>query len=242
MVRGCFRRGICKTGVKCSMKNYDKSFTLIQERFLNGEIKENGLKDKKVGALIGLACLTAIQTIGEIPAKVSEAIEAGAEVTEIKETLYHTAPYIGYPRVMEALTAVNSQLEKMGLDPEENDQSTVTADDRFDKGLSVQVQIFGDTIYSMRENAPQETKHIQDCLSAHCFGDYYTRGTLDLKMRELITFVVICSIGGCEPQAKAHAAANINVGNSKQLLIQAITTCLPYIGYPRTLNALNCIN
>lgn len=224
------------------MKNYDGSFTLIQDRFLNGEIKENGLKDKKTRALVGLACLTALQTMGEIPSKVKEAIEAGAEVTEIKETLYHTAPYIGYPRVMEALAVVNAELEKMGMNPEENDQSTVTADTRFDKGLAVQVQIFGkDIIYPMRDNAPSETKHIQDCLSAHCFGDYYTRGTLDLKMRELITFIVICSIGGCESQAKSHAVANMNVGNTKQLLIQALTTCLPYIGYPRTLNALNCI-
>ena len=224
------------------MKNYDGSFMLIQERFLNGEIEKNGLQDKKQRALISLACLTAIQTMGEIPAKVNEAISAGADVTEIKETLYHTAPYIGFPRVKEALSIVNAELEKMGITPEETDQSTVTADTRFDKGLAVQVQIFGDFIYSMRENAPQETKHIQDCLSAHCFGDYYTRGTLDLKMRELITFVVICSIGGCESQAKSHAAANINVGNTKELLIQALTTCLPYIGYPRTLNALNCIN
>ena len=228
--------------MKCSMKNYDQSFTLIQDRFLTGEIAENGLKDKKTRALISLACFAAISNISEIPEKVNEAVAAGAEVTEIKETLYKTAPYIGYPRVMKALTKVNAQLEKMGLDPEENDQSTVTADDRFDKGLAVQTRIFGDVINSMRENAPQETKHIQDCLSAHCFGDYYTRGTLDLKMRELITFIVICSIGGCEPQAKAHVAANISVGNTKQLLIQAITTCLPYIGYPRTLNALNYIS
>ena len=93
----------------------------------------------------------------------------------------------------------------------------------------------------MRANAPAETKHIQDCLSANCFGDYYTRGTLGLDMRELITFIAICSIGGCEPQAKAHAAANLSVGNTKQTLIAAITSCLPYIGYPRSLNALNCI-
>lgn len=223
------------------MQDHDTSFMLIQDRFQNGEIAKNGLKDNKVRALISLACLTAVQTIGELPVKVKEAVAAGADVTEIKETLYHTAPYIGYTKVLEALAVVNEELEKLGLDPEEIDQSTVNAETRFDKGLTVQVQIFGDSIYSMRENAPEETKHIQDNLSANCFGDYYTRGTLDLKMRELITFIAICSIGGCEPQAKAHSAANISVGNTKQLLIEALTTCLPYIGYPRTLNALNCI-
>ena len=223
------------------MNNYDLPFDIIQERFLNNEIDKNGIPDKKVRALIGLACLAAIQTLSELPAKVREAVNAGASVTEIKETLYHTAPYIGYPRVKEALTVVNEELIKMGLDPREEDQATVTEGTRLGKGLATQVGIFGEQINTMRLNAPRETKHIQDCLSAHCFGDYYTRGTLDIKMRELITFVAICSIGGCEPQAKSHAAANISVGNSKVLLIQAVTTCLPYIGYPRTLNALNCI-
>lgn len=223
------------------MKDYDKAFTDIQEHFLCGQISEFGLKDAKTNALIGLACLAVIQTMGEIPGKVKEALQAGASVTEIKETLYQTAPYIGFPRVKEALAVANAELEAEGIDPVGSDPCTVTAETRMEKGLAVQIQIFGDTIRTMRANAPAETKHIQDCLSANCFGDYYTRGVLDLKMRELITFVAICSIGGCEPQAKAHAGANLSVGNTKQTLIDAITTCLPYIGYPRTLNALNSI-
>ena len=89
------------------MQNYDKSFALIQDRFLNGEIAENGLQDQKTRALIRLACLTAIQTMSEIPSKVNESIAAGAEVTEIKETLYHTAPYIGYPRTLNAFNCIN---------------------------------------------------------------------------------------------------------------------------------------
>ena len=171
-----------------------------------------------------------------------EAGSFGASVTEIKETVYQTAPYIGFPRVKEALAVINAELEEEGMDSEEKDQSTVTADTRFEKGLAVQVQIFGESIHAMRANAPAETKHIQDCLSANCFGDYYTRGTLDLKMRELITFIVICSIGGCGPQAKAHVGANLSVGNTKQTLVEAVTACLPYIGYPRSLNALGYIS
>ena len=48
------------------MQNYDASFTLIQDRFLNGQIAENGLQDQKTRALINLACLTAIQTFSEL--------------------------------------------------------------------------------------------------------------------------------------------------------------------------------
>lgn len=225
-------------------RNYhDKGFMEIQERFLSGQIAEHGLKDAKTRALVGLACLTAIQTIGEIPDKVQEALEAGATVTEIKETMYQTAPYVGIARVREALEMVNAELESEGICPEEpEEQSSVSAETRFEKGLAVQTGIFGDRIRVMRESAPAETKHIQDCLSANCFGDYYTRGGLDLKMRELITFVSICSIGGCESQAKGHVSGNLSVGNTKETLIAAVTTCLPYLGYPRTLNALSCIN
>lgn len=224
------------------MEGYDKKFLEIEERFLAGEIAPNGLKDAKIRALVGLACLTALHTTEELPQKVRETVDSGASVTEVKETLYHTAPYIDFPRVKEALSAVNDTLREAGLDPEEEDQGTVTPQTRLEKGLAVQVEIFGNSIYAMRKNAPAETRHIQDCLSANCFGDYYTRGTLDLKMRELITFTVICAIGGCEPQATAHAKANLNVGNTKQTLIEAVTTCLPYIGYPRALNALSCID
>lgn len=223
-------------------ETYDQEFEQIQKNFISNEISHNGLQDKKLNALIGLVCLTAIQNKTEIYGKVREAIEHQASVTEIKETLYQAAPYIGFPRVKEALECVNSELKHQGISPEEEPQGTVNKDTRFEKGLAVQQHIFGeDNINNMRSSAPEQLKHIQDCLSAHCFGDYYTRGTLDLKMREMITFIAICSIGGCEPQARAHAKANLSVGNTKEILIQAITTCLPYLGYPRTLNALSCI-
>lgn len=48
--------------------------------------------------------------------------------------------------------------------------------------------------------------------------------------------------GGCEPQLLGHAKANMNIGNDKVFLIQLISQCLPFIGYPRTLNALEVIN
>lgn len=48
--------------------------------------------------------------------------------------------------------------------------------------------------------------------------------------------------GGCEPQLTSHAAANMRIGNDKAFLIKIISQCLPFIGYPRSLNALRCVN
>ena len=60
--------------------------------------------------------------------------------------------------------------------------------------------------------------------------------------RELLTFSILASQGGCEEQVKAHVGGNATVGNGKEVLLAALTVCLPYIGFPRTLNALSCIN
>lgn len=84
--------------------------------------------------------------------------------------------------------------------------------------------------------------HINRRLSGNCFGDYYTREGLDLKQREMITFCYSAAQGGCEPQLIAHAKGNMNLGNDKEFLIKVVSQCLPYIGYPRSLNAISCIN
>lgn len=220
----------------------DPEFQEIARRFLCGDVTAHGSLTDAQKSLIRLVALTACQTWKPLARYALSALDVGAAPEQIKETLYQCAPYIGLEKVQRALDEVNQAFQSAGIALPLPGQSTVTEETRFEKGLAVQQEIFGaDTINTMRANAPEELKHIQDYLSAHCFGDFYTRGVLDLKMRELITFCAICCLGGCEPQAKAHAGANLSVGNTRQMLIDALTQCLPFIGFPRTLNALSCI-
>ena len=58
----------------------------------------------------------------------------------------------------------------------------------------------------------------------------------------MLTFAVISALGGCEAQVKSHVQGNANVGNGKKDLIAVLETALPLIGFPRTLNALSCVN
>ena len=223
--------------------HFDPEFQEIAERFFCGDITAYGSLSDKQRALLALTALTACQTLRSLSKYALSALDIGASPEEVKETIYQCAPYIGLEKVECALYEVNKAFQASGIAYPLEKQSNVTEDTRFEKGIAVQREIFGtENIDTMRAAAPQELQHIQDYLSAYCFGDFYTRGTLDLKMRELITFCAICSIGGCEPQAEAHANANLSVGNTREMLIDAITQCLPFIGFPRTLNAINCIN
>ena len=63
-----------------------------------------------------------------------------------------------------------------------------------------------------------------------------------MRTRELLTFAMLVSLGGCDPQVKGHVAANLNVGNDRAVLLDVITQLLPFIGYPRVLNGLRGID
>lgn len=220
----------------------DPDFQDILSRFIFGEVFYQGNLNDKQRELITLVVLTTNQTLPQLKAHVGAALNVGLTPAEIKEAVYQCAPYIGFPKTLNAINEVNEVLKAKNVALPIESQTTVDENNRFDKGLVVQTEIFGEVIAKMRESAPFNQKHIQDYLSSFCFGDFYTRGGLDLKTRELLTLCIVSSLGGAEGQVKAHVQGNKNVGNDKETLIIALTHCLPYMGFPRTLNALACVN
>ena len=140
------------------------------------------------------------------------------------------------------MKAVNSFIEDtLGLKlPLENQNDPNP--NRLEKGEQSQVAIFGEGMKGYAASGDPKTVHIRKWLTDNCFGDYYTRGGLDYKQREMITFCFLYAQGGCEPQVMAHIQGNLNLGNDKAFLTNVVLQCVPYMGYPRSLNALACIN
>lgn len=150
--------------------------------------------------------------------------------------MYQATDYLGYGRMLPFLNCANKVMTACGISLPLEVQATTTLDNRLEKGIEVQAEIFGE---QMREAWKAGT--INRWLAENCFGDYYTRKGLDLAKRELITFCFLMAQGGCEPQLIAHSKGNFNVGNDKDFLQRVVLQCLPYIGYPRSLNAIACI-
>lgn len=219
----------------------DLEFQNIMKNYIYGDIYQHGSLDIKLREFIVIVISTTNQTFKTLKEHVEIALKAKAEPETIKEVIYQCAPYIGFGKVQEALDVVNEIFQQKDISTKT--MGTVQEDTRFEKGFDVQSAAFGrDNIQSGHDHALPELKHIQNYLSAHCFGDFYTRQGLDLATRELMTFVMLVTLGGCENQLRAHTAANIQVGNTRETLIEVITQCQPYIGFPRTLNAINIIN
>ena len=158
--------------------------------------------------------------------QILEQISAG----DVKEIIYQAAAYLGIPRVTPFLDRAN----KIALPLES--RSTTTAETRFEAGVEKQVELFGSQMRSVAHESP-----VREMLADNCFGDYYTRTGFTNAERELMTFCYLAAFGGVEPQLTAHAAANIVCGNSKEFLLQTLYLCVPYNGYPRTLNAITCV-
>ena len=225
-----------------TLKRTDPELVEVFDNFAFDEVLRYGKLDAKTRLMAILASLIAQQTLGEYKVMLDGALNVGVTAIEAKEILYHSVPYVGIAKAFEFIHATNEVLESRGVKLPLEGQSTTAADDRFEKGLAVQKAIFGDRIDRMYEQSPESQVHIQRLLSANCFGDYQTRTGLDVKTRELLTFAILLSLGGCELQLKGHIQGNLNVGNDKAFLLAVVTQLLPFIGYPRALNAIACLN
>ena len=198
-----------------------------------------------------LAVLLGCQGIDEFKVMVPAAMEFGVTPVQIKEIVYQAVAYLGIGRVFPYLKAVNEIFESKGITLPLDAQATTDVgaydddenmNNRRVAGTKAQVEIFGEGMKELYKSGPDDCRHINYWLADNCFGDYYTRNGLSLKERELVTFCYIYAQGGCETQLAGHTAGNFRMGNDKGVLIQVISHCLPFIGYPRTLNALNVIN
>lgn len=221
----------------------DPELIEIFDNFAFDEVLRHGDIDIRTRLMIQLAALIACQSVNEYRVMAGAALNVGVTPVEIKEILYQAVAYVGMARAFDFIAATNEVLAERGVALPLPAQSTVTAQTRMKKGITVQKEIFGDeAIDAMRANAPADQMHIQDFLADHCFGDHYTRTGLEIRMRELITFCILVAMGGCDNQAAGHVRGNLNVGNDRARLIAALTQLVPFIGYPRTLNGLAAID
>lgn len=224
------------------MKNLyetDPEFAERLEQFAFHEVvnEEGQQLDDVTRHMAVLAALLGCQGLDEFKLELARALDAGLTPVMVKEVVYQAVDYLGIGRVRPFLNAVNEILEARGIKLPLEGQATTTMENRLEKGAQAQVDIFGEGMKDAWKNG-----HINRWLAANCFGDYYTRTGLNLAQREMITFCFLAAQGGCEPQLTAHAGGNMNLGNDKEFLIKVVSQCLPYIGYPRSLNAITCIN
>lgn len=229
-------------GYQSGLLETDPEFIERFDNFAFDEVVNEVRLDGRTAMMSHLACLLGCQGVDEFQTMVPAALNFGVTPVEVKEIVYQAAAYLGIGRVFPFLRAVNDVLTERGVKLPLEPQATTTMENRLEAGEQAQIDIFGEGFRGFAQSGPEESRHINRWLTGNCFGDYYTRKGLDFKQREMITFCFLAAQGGCEPQLTSHAAANMRIGNDKAFLIKIISVNIPFIGYPRSLNALRCVN
>lgn len=221
----------------------DPEFHVLFENFAYDEVYQYSTLDEKESVLVTLASLIACQSPKAFKKILLSAINKYITPEEVKELLYQSVPYVGFGRAHNFFGVVIKVFDKKGIELPMAPRSNTDSQDRYEKGLDIQNRYFGEEFISaMKEARPEGQKHFDNFLEGYCFGDFYTRDGLNDQQRELITFTFIATLGGCENQLRGHTQGNLSVGNDKEKLVSAITIILPYIGFPRSFNALAIIN
>lgn len=229
-------------GMKSSLNGTDPEFAEILSNFSQDETVSVSRLTEKEQMLCILSALLGCQGIGEFWNMLHAALNMEIDPIAIKEVIYQAAAYLGIGRIYDFLVAANQIMEQHGVKLPLPGQATTNEETRFGNGLAKQIALFGPDMAKRQTEGPALRRNINRWLADNCFGDYYTRNGLSDQEREMITFCFLLAQGGCENQLRGHTAGNFGVGNDKEKLYSVVEQCMPYIGYPRSLNAMNIID
>lgn len=219
----------------------DPELMNILQKFIFGDVFHTGVLDNKQRELITVVTLVAQQALPQLKVHTQAALNVGVTPIEIREAVYQCAPYIGYPRTLNAVGIINEVFTEKGIQLPLENQGTVSDTDRFEKGKAIQEALYGDEIKELMKDLPGDFKDfVPRFLTENDFGDCYTRGGLDVKTRELLMYCVLATLGA-EFQLNAHAKGCLKAGVSKEELVAAMVQCIGYIGFPNAINAINIV-
>lgn len=213
----------------------------ILQKFIFGEVFQTGNLTLKQREMITCITLATMQTLPQLKVHAGAALNVGVTPEELREVMYLTAPFIGFPKMLNAVGTVNEVFKERGISLPIEKQGTVTENNRHETGKTIQNRLYPGGIASAMEGLPADMgKHVERFLTDYFFGEIYSRGALDLQTRELLGYCVLATLEA-ESQLHSHYHGNINVGNTPETLTAAVIQCLPYIGFPAAIKALRII-
>lgn len=232
--------GILFGAVPAGDEGTDPEFMKILQRFIFGEVCYTGDLSDADRELVTVTVLAVNQTLPQLKAHVGASLNVGCTPVEIREAIYQCAPFIGFPKTLNAITAMNEAFTAAGIALPLPAQGTVEDADRYEAGLAIQEPLYGAEIADRyRDLPPEYAEAIPRFLTAFGFGDFATRTGLDGARRELLTVVMLAALGEAELQVKAHVLGAEKAGNSRDRILAALVHAMPYMGIPRLFNALN---
>lgn len=213
----------------------------ILQKFIFGEVFTTGTLTMKQRELITCCTLATLQTLPQLKAHAAAALRVGVTPTELREAMYLTAPFVGFPKMLNAVGAVNEVFREKGISLPLKAQGTTDENTRHFRGKALQDSLYKGGISNVMANVLGGMGNdVARFLTDYYFGDIHTRGGLDLATRELLGYCVLTA-AEAESQLQSHYHGNLAAGNSPQTVAAAVIQTLPYVGFPAAIKALRII-
>jgi 4-carboxymuconolactone decarboxylase len=193
----------------------------------------------KEKSIITIASLTAKGDLATLKLELNKGLEAGLNVSEIKEILIHTYAYCGFPRSIRGLQTfmeVLNERRTKGINDESGKEASPIKEDgnKYERGKTILEQLTKTSQSKTLTGYSAFAPVIDTFLKEHLFADIFERDVLTFTQRELVTISVISSIGDAEPMLKSHLSIAINLGVSPEQLKEFLVVIKPYIGAKKT--------
>ena len=138
-----------------SAPDNDPELMEILRRFIFGDVFDTGVLDDQTRELITVTVLACLQTLPQLKSHTAAALNVGVQPIEIREAVYQLAPFIGFPRTLNAIATINDVFQAQDIQLPLPDQSTVSDTDRYRRGLAEQVPLYGNEIKDNLADLPQ---------------------------------------------------------------------------------------
>ena len=110
--------------------------------------------------------------------------------------------------------------------------------ERFEKGWKKFEEIHGPVAKATRESLKDISPELARFVTEFAFGDIYSRPGLSLKTRQLLTIASLVTLGTAPLQLKSHIKGALNVGCTREEIVEAILQMSVYAGFPKAMNAM----
>lgn len=207
---------------------------------------ENVLSQKEKSIII-IAAETAKGDLANLKIALSNGLDTGLTVNEIKEILVHTYAYCGFPRSIRGLQTfmevMNDRKTKGIVDPVGKEASLVKEDrNKYERGKQILAILTQTPAPEKLVGYAAFAPIIDTFLKEHLFAAIFERDVLTYRQREWVTLSVISAIGDAEPMLKGHLSIALNLGVSPKELEEFIEVIQPTIGKNKSNSAELIIN
>lgn len=192
------------------------------------------LKQKEIAVV---AALTAMGNAApQLKVHINGALNVGCSVEELVEVIIQMSSYNGFPSSLNAINLLKEVISDRNISfkPIPN----IKNENRFLIGNEWLSKLKKEQVDILKENLDDIAPDMVEYVVAYGYGDIYSRKNLDIKLRQIATIAALVAMGTAEPQLNFHINAGLNVGLTKEEIIETIILMCVYAGFPAALNGI----